>query len=451
MTSPDTSAKLAQLRAQVQAAAWIARLNNPQPGVNTERDLQCWINESEEHAKAWELAEVVWKETGVLASEAVPRISVAERSRADRPHLDRFAAIRSMDGLSGIVLVICGATAASLSARGAYALFAGSWLAAIAFATVVQFVVAITLWEFPRKPLGTQALLVGTCAVAMLLSIGSTYCETYRVAADGAVVRTRDSMVRELLTAEIQHANEAALQSSEPDPGSAEWRPKEGPTSSQTERMLQTRSVVSGSIAVLKQPDRTMEDLQRIYSRVEFQAPLSSKESARVANSLFAASIMEVLSLMVAVIRSTMLEAHLRQVAVDGATKLARATQRVQESTADPDAEAAEQAWEAALTSEIQGSGSEWRRLVVELLPGYGALSRPAGRGFYCPTTLFDPRVFSRRPAALHGALTTGAVLRTSEGELIPGARWEQWIRFLLAKLPNASPASCRLSRVGNG
>lgn len=78
-------------------------------------------------------------------------------------------------------------------------------------------------------------------------------------------------------------------------------------------------------------------------------------------NSLFAASAMEILSLMVAMVRCTLLEAHLRRMARDGATRLARATQRMQESYADPDAENVERAWETALTSEIQSSRSEWR------------------------------------------------------------------------------------------
>jgi hypothetical protein len=486
MTSPDTSGKMAKLRAQAQAAAWMARLNNAQHGVETEQELQHWINESEEHAKAWELAEVVWKETGILASEGARRPSVGDRLREDQPRLGRLAATRSMDLLSGIVLALCGVTTAVLSTRGAYALFGGSWLIASAFAIVVQFIVLVALWQFPRKPLGTQALLMSTCAVAVFLSIGSTYYATYRIGADDAVARTRDRMVRALLAIEIQEANEAAEhsgpESSEPDPGSAEWRPKGLDATRQVERVSHTRTTVSDSIAELTRPDLTMEDLQRIYDQVESQAslprqalqrpevgsrlrgffaevlkgykmgfgmsgPVPTLERVRAVNSLVAVSIMEVLSLMVAVIRAAMLDAHLRREALDGAKKQVRATQRVQVSIADPDAEAAaEKEWEVALNAEIHSSGSESQRLVFELLPGYGALSRLTGKGLYCPTAVFDPLVFSRRPVALQGALTTGAVLCTSEGDLIPGARWEQWIRFLLARLPKASEASHRLS-----
>ena len=481
--TPDMSAKTrAQLRTQAEAAVWIARLNNPQHDSATERELQYWIDASEDHARAWELATVLWNETGTLAKGADSH-TMEERHYGERSDPDRFAAIRSLDGLSALVLMICSVTTAFLSARGAYVLFDRSWLAAAAFAGVVQFIVLVSLWGFPRKPFGTQVLLVGTCAIAMLLSIGSAYYETYRAHAGDAVTRARDMMTQALVTAEIRRANEAAdrnpLDRSQADAGSAAWYLTDSESMGQPEQVLRARNVVSDTLTELARPDLTMEDLRRIYAQMERQSLLPPhaleppeinsnvgsfvaevlrgyrvcfglaggvpiQERVRVLNSLFAASAMEILSLMVAIVRCTMLEAHLRRVARDGATRLARATQRVQESYADPDAENVERAWETALTSEIQSSGSEWRRVVVELLPDYGALRRPTGKGLYCPTALFDPRVFSHRPAVLHGALTTGAILRTSEGELIPGARWEQWIRFLLAKLPNASETDRR-------
>jgi transmembrane sensor len=83
MVADEQGAELNTVRAQAEAAAWIALLHGPSRNAAIERGLRRWIDASPENAAAWELATDVWNDTAKLSSYG-PKRHISRSSRRAR-------------------------------------------------------------------------------------------------------------------------------------------------------------------------------------------------------------------------------------------------------------------------------------------------------------------------------------------------------------------------------
>jgi transmembrane sensor len=81
MTLTSKSDELALMRAQAEAAAWMALLHSPERNAQIEGGLRRWIAAAPLNASAWETATDVWNETAGLPRR-VPRRPVATKTPA---------------------------------------------------------------------------------------------------------------------------------------------------------------------------------------------------------------------------------------------------------------------------------------------------------------------------------------------------------------------------------
>jgi transmembrane sensor len=101
MTLTGESDDVALMRAQAEAAAWMALLHSPERNASIERGLQHWIAANPLHAAAWEAATDVWSET-----ESLPRpIPRRSRSTYRKPPLRPLLAAAVIVLVSGAVFV----------------------------------------------------------------------------------------------------------------------------------------------------------------------------------------------------------------------------------------------------------------------------------------------------------------------------------------------------------
>lgn len=84
MTLTGESRDNALLRAQAEAAVWIALLHSPDRNTTIESALKTWIAASPLHAAAWETATDLWNETAAL-----PRRIPRQRLRERRPLINK--------------------------------------------------------------------------------------------------------------------------------------------------------------------------------------------------------------------------------------------------------------------------------------------------------------------------------------------------------------------------
>jgi transmembrane sensor len=80
MTLTGESQDRALLRAQAEAAAWIAVLHSPERNTAIETGLKTWIAASPLHAAAWETATDLWNETAALPRR-IPRQRIPRERR----------------------------------------------------------------------------------------------------------------------------------------------------------------------------------------------------------------------------------------------------------------------------------------------------------------------------------------------------------------------------------
>src|SRR5262249_34892136 len=88
------------VRAQAEAAAWIALLHSEQRNAEIEAGLKRWIAAHPLHAKAWEAATDIWNETSGL-----PRRIPVPRLIPTRP---RRAYLRPVLAVAALCLVVAG-------------------------------------------------------------------------------------------------------------------------------------------------------------------------------------------------------------------------------------------------------------------------------------------------------------------------------------------------------
>ena len=67
--------------ARVEAATWIARLRDEQPGPDVEADLRKWLGESDEHRRAFKRMTQVWEQAGKIRMRARADVSATRRRR----------------------------------------------------------------------------------------------------------------------------------------------------------------------------------------------------------------------------------------------------------------------------------------------------------------------------------------------------------------------------------
>jgi hypothetical protein len=268
---------------------------------------------------------------------------------------------RFIDRWTLVVLAIAALVAGSLSASGAHAMFPGGWAIPVAFATVVQIVVSMSLWALPRRPFVKRALLLTAWFIAVNFSIASAFYANY-LNNSQELTASLVTQVGEAFTTIKVHtqavesgAGEAQdRMQSELDHGtfSVKGVPGEGPKTRELRQVALTAvarareakavdGIVDDALESLKQPDMTVEKVRDIYQttlyrvgkyaegvpRVSFgddrrsfvnivasaytvlagqDTSVSPVERTRILGSFGSASLMEVLALLSSIIRMEM-------------------------------------------------------------------------------------------------------------------------------------------------
>ncbi|MDB6009721.1 MAG: FecR family protein [Gammaproteobacteria bacterium] len=100
MTLTSKSDELALMRAQADAAAWMALLHSPERNAEIEGGLLRWIAADPLNARAWEAATEVWNETAGLPRR-VPRRPIARKT-------GRLGVLKPIFAVTALCLIVLG-------------------------------------------------------------------------------------------------------------------------------------------------------------------------------------------------------------------------------------------------------------------------------------------------------------------------------------------------------
>lgn len=436
-----------------------------------------------------------------------------------------------VDRFTWVILAITGVVSGTLSAWGAHAMFPGGWAIPVAFATVVQLCIIMTLWTLPQSGVKRGTLLLVAWFIAVNFAVGSGYYATYQHnsqevtaslvdkvrASFGAIkkhiqtVEANSDAAENRLQSEIDHGT--FNHKREPGDGRKAQELRQTAVALQTpaKQAREADRKVDEALVRLNGADLSVEQIRTLYSSTLSQIgtyadgmqPVTFEddkrsfitilfaaaevisgqaksvdpvERKRILGSWGSASIMELLGLISSLIRMELYRvprshnprgggrgggllervmslAHLRKAFQDSwhASKVLSRDATVARveiwRKRDSDlnealkGEAPERIWGDMLA--VYTQGRSYRRLILELLPNYAGLRGGTSKNAPGPavaggaaSAVFDARVFEGKPVVIQCAVATQAV-RHVDGRLVPGPRWDAFVRFLVGALAN--------------
>jgi hypothetical protein len=448
-------------------------------------------------------------------------------SRSGEQHPPSGPSTKWMDRVTLGILLVGAAVSLCLSSAGARELFSGRAALGYAFASVVQAVGFITLWELPRRRLLVKCLLLCGWVASTTFSVGAAFYASYQSSAveDVAVVVDNVSTFLGGVGARIEDDQRAASLAEK----SAAAESKQGTYSAglagpgpvyrrlqqealearaKAEQSAGYKVVLEKAREALKAPKLTTTEVRNIYNDAvaalgsyangipapEFdhdrrsyttivfaavaiatglETHVAPNERKRVTGALVSASCMELLTLITSFIRMavharTRGRSWVESIAavvvgvlslghVPYAVKAGLIAQRtkwqrwIAKERQDADLVAAHlpddsngqsmrSLWRETLHSQAaSGRRRKVTDLIASLLPSEVALQgRPSkpqqreGQRRVPARRLFHSPVFKGKKLVLNIALQTNVVSISEDGQLVPGAQWDEWVLFLL-------------------
>jgi hypothetical protein len=444
---------------------------------------------------------------------------------------------RVVDVSTALVVVIVMAVAGYMSAQGAKAVFPSSAFLPYAFAAVVQIIVTMTLWALPRTPPLRRVLLLTVWLASASISVSSAFFMTEQANRGEVVAQLKDGAIQSMAEvkkntsgakivadaaakAVVEERNRGTFSNTGTGygPKARELARASVQANARVTEAEAADKVIEAALEDLRKPGLTTEDVRAIYNETMLRvgpfadgvkapdfsvdrrsfatvtvnayltlfgrgAPMNEGERMRLTGSLGAASIMEILALLCALIRMEMhreartpnpggggggpggrvvdaivsfvrLPEHLRdslmlmrQSMVDAALKRDQAIRKSQSDLfAGMQTPPPQTTWMSALLAHMRSKRTKsFEKVIKGLIPGYrGSWRVQASFPVFDSATLFDARVFSNAPFILQGLLCTRAVQIDSNGTLSPGPQWEAWIHFLISIMGDPPTATSR-------
>jgi hypothetical protein len=445
-----------------------------------------------------------------------------------------------VDGGTLTVLVIAACVSGVLSARGATAVFPNSGLLPYAFAVVLQLIIFISLWGLARSSPKIRALLLSAYLIAASFTTGSAFVQTYGgsdqemvahfkdvvSAAFGGVYRNAEQVrvaAKEAGARVTEESNRGLYSDGRSGfgPKARELAQKKLEANSRATEVESVEKTLVAAQQALHNPSLNVEAVRTIYNdtiaqvgsfaegvpRVDFSGDhrsaltivvnayftvlgknpgVSQSERMRTIGSIVTASLMELLSLLVSLIRAEMHRPDKEPKSSEGGGFATRWVERFMSILGIPEylkqrrMAARQNASDAALSRnlvdrELNARKSapanhdaifdtvleahmvtkkirSKRKAADELLPGYrGRWADQKSFPFYNSTTLFDARVYANAPVIVQGLLVWGAIKIHPDGTLTPDIQWETWVRYLINVMAGKSPPPRGGARKANG